>query len=418
MNTFYFTQRFSARVFTVIALFSLLAGMLPTQAFAIVAAPGSPYGASTIDKVDICHATGSGSFTSNNVSVTSSGAPQGGHDHHNSDIIPSYFYKDGNNQTQFYASPHWTVSNAIIWNGGACNGASLTVTKIVSGGAKVPNDFNLKIGSAPVLSGVTKTVAAGTYTVSEMNQANYTAGTWGGDCAANGSVTLAAGQTKSCTITNTYVPPPTPCVAPYTGFQPNCVLPPSPVPGCTNPAATNYNPNATIDDGSCVLPVPGCTDQAANNYNSNATVNNGSCTYDVPGCTNPAATNYNPAANVDNGSCVLPVPGCTDQAANNYNSNATVNNGSCTYDPTPVLGCTNPAATNYNPLATEGDGSCQTGGGGTDPVPGCMDETAVNYDVKATTDNDSCIYDYVSQCNVEAANLLVNGSFEDNVVDT
>ncbi|MCH2231225.1 MAG: gliding motility-associated C-terminal domain-containing protein [Crocinitomicaceae bacterium] len=26
--------------------------------------------------------------------------------------------------------------------------------------------------------------------------------------------------------------------------------------GCTNPQATNYNPDATIDDGSCILPVP------------------------------------------------------------------------------------------------------------------------------------------------------------------
>ena len=30
--------------------------------------------------------------------------------------------------------------------------------------------------------------------------------------------------------------------------------PPSPVPGCTNPSATNYNPSATVDDGSCVFP--------------------------------------------------------------------------------------------------------------------------------------------------------------------
>jgi CSLREA domain-containing protein len=29
-----------------------------------------------------------------------------------------------------------------------------------------------------------------------------------------------------------------------------------PIPGCTNPSATNYNPLATIDDGSCVPPPP------------------------------------------------------------------------------------------------------------------------------------------------------------------
>jgi len=31
-----------------------------------------------------------------------------------------------------------------------------------------------------------------------------------------------------------------------------------PIPGCTNPLATNYNPLATIDDGSCILP-PDCS---------------------------------------------------------------------------------------------------------------------------------------------------------------
>lgn len=32
----------------------------------------------------------------------------------------------------------------------------------------------------------------------------------------------------------------------------SCVVP---VSGCTNSIATNYNPTATVDDGSCVLPV-------------------------------------------------------------------------------------------------------------------------------------------------------------------
>lgn len=33
-------------------------------------------------------------------------------------------------------------------------------------------------------------------------------------------------------------------------------VPPTPVLGCTNPAATNYNPSATQDDGTCVFPEP------------------------------------------------------------------------------------------------------------------------------------------------------------------
>ena len=105
----------------------------------------------------------------------------------------------------------------------------------------------------------------------------------------------------------------------------NNVTVPTPVPGCTNPAATNYNPLATVDDGSCILPVRGCTNPAATNYNRLATVDDGSCVFPVvtAGCTDPRATNYNPTATVDNGSCVLPalpVRGCTDPAAINYNS--------------------------------------------------------------------------------------------------
>ena len=57
--------------------------------------------------------------------------------------------------------------------------------------------------------------------------------------------------------------------------------------GCTDPESTNYNPQATIDDGSCVYPeteeeevvVQGCTDPDATNYNPDATVDDGSCEY-------------------------------------------------------------------------------------------------------------------------------------------
>ena len=63
----------------------------------------------------------------------------------------------------------------------------------------------------------------------------------------------------------------------YSTFK--CV--PPPISGCTDPAAANYNPSATINDGSCVYPVPGCTDPGAINYNPAATVNNGTCVYNT-----------------------------------------------------------------------------------------------------------------------------------------
>ena len=49
--------------------------------------------------------------------------------------------------------------------------------------------------------------------------------------------------------------------------------------GCTDPTATNYDPNATTDDGSCTYAVPGCTDSTATNYDPSATTDDGSCVY-------------------------------------------------------------------------------------------------------------------------------------------
>ena len=49
-------------------------------------------------------------------------------------------------------------------------------------------------------------------------------------------------------------------------------LPPPPIyPGCTDESATNFDPNATTDDGSCEYPpVLGCTDPTACNYDQEA----------------------------------------------------------------------------------------------------------------------------------------------------
>ena len=72
--------------------------------------------------------------------------------------------------------------------------------------------------------------------------------------------------------------------------------------GCTDANALNYDPSATIDDGSCCY-VAGCTDPTANNYNVNACYDDGSCVFPVYGCTDPIATNYDPLATIDDGSC-------------------------------------------------------------------------------------------------------------------
>ena len=50
--------------------------------------------------------------------------------------------------------------------------------------------------------------------------------------------------------------------------------------GCIDPLATNYDPTAQCDDGSCIVsqPILGCMDSTACNYDSTATIDNGSCT--------------------------------------------------------------------------------------------------------------------------------------------
>ena len=47
--------------------------------------------------------------------------------------------------------------------------------------------------------------------------------------------------------------------------------------GCADIIATNYNPNAYFNDGSCTY-ISGCTDSLAFNYNPDATLDDGSCT--------------------------------------------------------------------------------------------------------------------------------------------
>ena len=45
--------------------------------------------------------------------------------------------------------------------------------------------------------------------------------------------------------------------------------------GCTNRNANNYNPEASVDDGNCI--IYGCTDGLAPNFDENATHNDGNC---------------------------------------------------------------------------------------------------------------------------------------------
>jgi hypothetical protein len=70
-----------------------------------------------------------------------------------------------------------------------------------------PNAFGLRIDGTPVLNNAVTAVSAGNHTLSEVGLAGYVAGSWGGDCNPDGSITLALGQDATCTITNDDVAP-------------------------------------------------------------------------------------------------------------------------------------------------------------------------------------------------------------------
>ena len=111
--------------------------------------------------------------------------------------------------------------------------------------------------------------------------------------------------------------------------------------GCMDINATNYNPNATVDDNSCAYP-------------------------DVYGCMDPDALNYDPDATIDDPeSCIEDRPGCTDPTADNYDVNATSDDGSCVYSSCYCSGASNCGPNNDKccfaaPLNVDPNGSGQT----------------------------------------------------------
>jgi plastocyanin len=98
--------------------------------------------------------------------------------------------------------------------------------------------------------------------------------------------------------------------------------------GCMDSTAPNYDPLATIDDGSCISLTFGCMDSTAFNYNATANSDDGSCCFQS-GCTNPIAFNYDPSACYNDGSCITPNFGCMNASAMNFDSTANIDDGSC-----------------------------------------------------------------------------------------
>ncbi|MEN9743951.1 MAG: hypothetical protein RLZZ65_1756 [Bacteroidota bacterium] len=185
-----------------------------------------------------------------------------------------------------------------------------------------------------------------------------------------------------------------------------------PVYGCMNPSACNYNPLATVDNGTCILPGSPCNDNNPNTINDVIDANcNCTGTPMVMGCMDPSACNYNPLANMSSGICILPGSPCNDNNPNTINDVIDAN-CNCT-GVLLVPGCMNPAACNYNPLANVDNNSCLFPGNpcndnnpntindsinpdcncvGELIVNGCTDPLSCNYNPLANVDDNSCIF--------------------------
>jgi hypothetical protein len=123
------------------------------------------------------------------------------------------------------------VKHVVNNNGGTAVASSFTLHVMGSGSGGV-SDVAGSPAAGVEAPGTSYTLDAGTYAVSENASSGYTS-SFSGDCDASGSVTLASGDDKTCTITNDdiaapVIPPP---------VVPPPVIPPPVVPPVVVPPA-------------------------------------------------------------------------------------------------------------------------------------------------------------------------------------
>jgi uncharacterized protein (TIGR02145 family) len=135
--------------------------------------------------------------------------------------------------------------------------------------------------------------------------------------------------------------------------------------GCNLPYACNYDETVTtLDPSTCIFDnCSGCTYANASNFNPSASIDDGSCFFE--GCTDEGASNYEPLAETDDGSCVECPPNLVfpeDVTGDGVVSILDLLSVLATFgEPCEdsVPGCLDPECLNYSPEATEDDGSCE-----------------------------------------------------------
>ena len=176
---------------------------------------------------------------------------------------PSATVSDGSCTYPPTATETATSCDSYVWSkDGQTYTTSGTYTHVTSGSCPTTTTLTLTINSATT-STDTRTECI-SYTWPE-NGTSYTTGGTYVETSTN-----AAGCTHTATLNLTIQPA-----------------------GCTDATATNFDPSAICDDGSCAACIYGCMDATANNYNAGATCDDGSCSFCVYGCSDPAACNYN-----------------------------------------------------------------------------------------------------------------------------
>ncbi len=131
------------------------------------------------------------------------------------------------------------------------------------------------------------------------------------------------------------------------------------VSGCTDETACNYDPEADLDDESCLFPGDPCED---NNPWTINTIYEPDCScvgdeIDIPGCTDVEACNYLEIAEEDDGSCLYPGDPCDDGNPDTLDDVYT-EECDCIGEPAEIQGCTDADACNFDPDANTDDGSC------------------------------------------------------------
>ena len=182
--------------------------------------------------------------------------------------------------------------------------------------------------------------------------------------------------------------------------------------GCTDPTACNYNPDATVDDGSCAT-LDACGVCGGDNS---------ACS----GCTDAAACNYDASATIDDGTCVAPDPvfGCECSVTKSQSATLAGNQSSA---PLTFEGAGFPSASTFDitlnftgqgsswpaDLAvaiTDGNGQCVAFGGYDSSPGGCT--SLGNYTVVWPSDwNVSTSGTYTATVDLSSANLSGTGTW-------